>query len=154
MLKQGFLPLWMNCFTISYLLGSGNLSSMSFRSHKNSSRGGLVQKSLCGETVAPTQPLCICYSFSVKPCLTSSPAPSSPAPCFQLCERSMASGWPQPSTTSAPGGEVRRPGCRGCSSGQGRGGKGCSLGPDRELIFFLIRCVMLKRQGNGQNQNK
>lgn len=37
---------------------------------------------------------------------------------------------------------------------KGRVGESCSLGPDRELIFFTLRCVMLKRQGNGQNQNK
>ena len=44
----------MNCFTISYLLGSGNLRSMAFCSHENS-QGGFMLKSFLKETVTHTQ---------------------------------------------------------------------------------------------------
>lgn len=38
-------PLWMNCFTISYLLGSGNVRSGDLSSHKSSHRVDRLQRS-------------------------------------------------------------------------------------------------------------
>lgn len=77
MLKQGISPPPDKLLYNQLLLGSGNLSSTAFCSHKNSLRGGFVHKSFCGEMVTPTQPpLCISSSFSVKPHLSSaSPLP-------------------------------------------------------------------------------
>lgn len=89
----------MNCFTISYLLGSGNLRSMACCSHRNSG-GAFSPKSLHREVVTHTQALCVCSSFYWKPFLSSASLPSLLPP-----HLSQATGCPTeqtPGSTKCP----------------------------------------------------
>lgn len=63
-------PLWMNCFTISYLLGSGNVRSVDFSLHRNS--GWRALGKICS---TPHSPLCL-FSFSLENTALSASPPS------------------------------------------------------------------------------
>lgn len=161
MLKQGILfLLWMNCFTIGYLLGSGNRAgrhSTHAENHKwdSSLRAlGLLQ----GRGHPHPGPLCLVQL------LFSSFSPSSLPP-SRLNNATSSPGEQPPAMPTHARPKVREEseGLEGRQEkgeerkkkgGKGRVGTGCTLCPHRKHIFLTVRCAMLRRERNGQNQHK
>lgn len=137
----------MNCFTISYLLGSGNVRSGDFSSHQNSHRGRQAAV-IWGGYAQPHTALSVCSGFPWKTHLSPISPPSSFGS-HSTCAHSPPgeSHSFQPKIYHAPNTAAHYQGAG--MIGEGRVGcrrRGCSLGADRKPIFFVIRCVMLQSE--------